>query len=51
MLNSVEVPLTVGDMYLGENTSCAFTCYVFAAVRATTTCGSSAEFKGTPEGC
>ena len=51
MLNSAEVPLEVGDMYFAENDSCAFTCDNFVAVRATTTCGSSAEFKGTPEGC
>ncbi len=51
MLNSAEVPLEIGDMYFAENDSCAFTCDTFAAVRATTTCGSSAEFKGTPNGC
>ena len=51
MLNSAEIPLTIGDMYIGKNASCAFTCDTFAAVRATTTYGSSAEFKGTPDGC
>ena len=51
MLNSAEVPLEVGDMYFAENDSCAFTCDTFLVVRATTTCGSSAEFKGTPDGC
>ena len=50
-LNSEEIHLAVGDMYIGKNTACAFICNTFAAVRATTTCGSSAEFTGTPTRC
>ncbi|NOR85250.1 hypothetical protein GQ473_03970 [archaeon] len=50
-LNSEEIPLTVGDMYIGRNTSCTLTCDNFVAVRATTTCGTNDEFTGTPNGC
>ena len=41
----------VGDFLTVSNTTCSITCDTFAAVRATTTCGSSAEFTGTPSGC
>ncbi|NOR84743.1 hypothetical protein GQ473_01360 [archaeon] len=51
MLNSAEIPLTIGDMYIGRNTSCGITCGTFSSVRATTTCGTSDEFTGTPNGC
>ena len=43
--------LTVGDFLTVSNTTCPITCNNFLSFRATTTCGTSAEFTGTPNSC
>ena len=43
--------LTVGDFLTVSNTTCLINCNNFLSFRVTTTCGTSDEFLGTPNGC
>ena len=42
---------SVGDFLTVSNAICPITCNNFVSFRATTTCGTSDEFTGVPEGC
>ncbi|NOR85361.1 hypothetical protein GQ473_04530, partial [archaeon] len=43
--------LTVGDFLTVSNNTCPITCSNFLSFKATTTCGTSGEFTGVPNGC